>query len=88
MWAYAARSVAYIFGDAVGDPVADGIAGALRTQRELSRTMIRDLFHRNISSERIAGALQLLAKLGRAQPFERQSDGPGRPTEWWRWIAS
>ena len=83
VWEYCEASVAYIFGDALGDPVADEILQALRhaSSEGMSRTAIRDLFGRNRSSERIGAALQLLATKGRARPETNQTGG--RPLETW-----
>ena len=46
-WAYAERSARFIFGDTLGDPVADEILRALRQQPAgMTRNEIRDLFDR------------------------------------------
>ncbi len=82
LWAYAERSVEYIFGDLTGDPVADAILTALRRNGEMTRTQISDLFGRNESSARIAQALQLLLALGKAVTYERSTGG--RNAEVWR----
>jgi hypothetical protein len=86
VWSYAEESARYIFGDATGDPVADGILEALRAAGEegLSRTEIRDLFARHQSADRINGALGELLKLGRVRKEEVATGG--RPSE--RWYAA
>jgi Protein of unknown function (DUF3987) len=81
---YEAESVRHIFGDAIGDPVADRILAELRrvAPTGMSRWNIsNDLFGRNQSSGRIALALSLLTKLGlaRSQP----QLGATRPLEMW-----
>jgi hypothetical protein len=85
LWEYAEASAKYIFGESLGDPVADTILEALRRRKEgLTRTDIRDLFARNVSSERIARALATLQGANLA----RQTIEPtpkGRPVE--RWYA-
>jgi hypothetical protein len=83
VWEYCEASVAYIFGDALGDPVADEILRALSQAgpKGVSRTAIRDLFGRNQSGERIGAALQLLATKGRAYPGTVETGG--RPAETW-----
>jgi uncharacterized protein DUF3987 len=83
VWEYCEASVAYIFGDALGDPVADEIHRALQHagSKGMSRTAIRDLFGRNQPSERIGGAVQLLAAKGRAYSITTETGG--RPTETW-----
>ena len=81
LWEYIEASVAFIFGDATGDPTADTILAALRQNGELTRTQVSDLFGRNLSSDRIARALQTLLQLGKART-EQQETG-GRPREVW-----
>ena len=82
VWRYAEQSARWIFGDAVGDPVADTILAALR-QQPMSRNDLYNLFGRNVSRSRIEQALGLLARLGLAAPSTEPSDGP-RPREVWR----
>src|SRR5262249_28156384 len=67
VWAYCERSAEYLFGDATGDPIADAIAQALRSNGQLTRTQISDLFGRNESAARLSHALQVLVTAGRAQ---------------------
>lgn len=83
VWKYAEASALYIFGDALGDPVADDILRALRmAPGGLTRTDIfSGLFGRNQSSARIGRALALLAEGGLAR-CEREDTG-GRPGERW-----
>ncbi len=85
LWEYAEESARYIFGDAVGDPVADMILEALKAagKNGMSRTEIRDLFKRNRTTERINQALALLLDLGRAYKVPEETGG--RPVE--RWFA-
>ena len=71
----------YIFGDRVGDPVADTILASLRHNGELTRTQISDLFSRNVSADRIATALTVLLTKGKARTEQRASGG--RPVEVW-----
>jgi hypothetical protein len=65
----------------VGDPIADTILAALR-QHPLSRTDLRELFGRNVSSSRIAQALAILARSGLASVTNDRDTG-GRPREVW-----
>ena len=81
LWTYAEDSARFVFGDATGDPEADAIADALRTTPRMSRDAIRDLFSRHVPARRIAAALALLARLGKAHPT-REATG-GRPVEYW-----
>ncbi len=82
VWEYCAESAAYIFGDRLGDPVADDILAALhRTPKGLTRTQISNLFHRNRDAQQIGRALSLLLRAGRVRTEQIQTDG--RPLELW-----
>jgi len=85
VWERAEASARYVFGSALGNPVADDIQRALIAAGPagLTRTDIRDLFKRNQSAERIGAALDLLTRQGRAVG-EACTIGSGRPTEVWR----
>jgi hypothetical protein len=54
LWDYSAASVRYIFGDSLGDPVADEIMGELRKAGSDGRTrnQIREFFSRNVGRMR------------------------------------
>lgn len=86
LWLYCEESARFIFGDALGDPVADEILRALREVADagLTRTQIRDLFGRNRSAGEITRALQRLAEAGLAGYTMEESDGTNRKTERWR----
>jgi len=81
IWRYAEDSARFIFGDMLGDPVADAIMHALRQSGELTRTDIRDLFGRHQSSGRIDRALGLLLTAGKVRRESRTT--AGRPVEAW-----
>jgi hypothetical protein len=84
VWEYCEASARYIFGDALGDPVADDILRALReSPTGLTRTQISDLFGRNRTKNQIGPALATLLEHGRVR-VEREPT-PGRDAE--RWIA-
>jgi hypothetical protein len=84
LWDYAERSVHHIFGDSLGDPVADEVLRLLRNSPEgVTRNELMDYFGRHQSSERIGRALGLLLQHHIAQ-YETQDTG-GRPSE--RWFA-
>ena len=85
LWDYCRESARYIFGDALGDAVADTILAALRRSGPLSRTDISKLFHRNQPSRRIDDALTVLEKRRLARG-ERAYDTGGRPVEIWTAI--
>ena len=83
VWEYCEASAARIFGNALGDPVADEILLALRQAGSggMTRTAIRDLFGRHRSSDRVGAALALLVTKGRARTEHKESGG--RPVEVW-----
>lgn len=85
VWEYCDASAARIFGNALGDPVADDILRALQqaAANGMTRTAIRDLFGRHKSGDRIGAALAQLAVRGRARMEVRETGG--RPVE--RWFA-
>ena len=62
VWEYCEASAAFIFGDSLGDAVADDILRALQLAGSagLTRTAIRDLLGRHQSADRIGAALALL----------------------------
>jgi hypothetical protein len=83
LWDYAHASARWVFGDALGDPLADEIYRALLDEPDgLTRSQVRDLFSRNRRSKDIAQALERLAATGRIDA-ERQH-ARGRPAELFR----
>lgn len=84
LWDYCEASARGIFGDSLGDPVADEILRALRNApKGMTRTEIRDLFGRNRRSDDVGRALGQLLEQGLVE-FHSEDTG-GRPAE--RWIA-
>ena len=82
VWAYAEESAVRIFGDSLGDPLADEISLALRRSGSgMTRSEIHGRFGRHRSGEQVSAALTLLLKAGRAK-FSTESTG-GRPAETW-----
>jgi len=81
VWEYCEASAAHIFGDSLGDPLADEIQRALRQAGGdgMTRTAIRDLFGRHQTGDRIGASLGLLMKRGRARAEVKQTGG--RPVE-------
>ena len=80
VWEYSEASVAYIFGDALGDETADTITRrALRAAGPagLTRSLISDLFNRNRSQGQISAALGLLMTHRRARCETRPSGSQG-----------
>lgn len=86
VWRYCEDSARFIFGESLGDPMADEIMGLLRQNPEgLTRWQISKHFGRNKASAAITRALQALAERGMVRRFKEQSGG-GRPAE--RWLAN
>lgn len=86
VWNYCAATARFVFGNALGDPVADSIWNALREAgaNGLTRTQISaDLFGRNRSSKEILRALEFLLHKGLAHP-ETVIDTGGRSSELWK----
>src|SRR5271155_1917095 len=66
VWENCENSVRYLFGDAIGDPVADAILQALRQHSSgLTRTEISNLLGRHRKADEIDRALALLHRLDR-----------------------
>jgi hypothetical protein len=83
VWEYCDVTARYVFGDALGDRVADEILRSVRLAGSggRTRTELRDLFNRHESAERIGQALELL--MGRhLLTMEMRATG-GRPEEIW-----
>jgi hypothetical protein len=82
-WEGVEASVRYVFGDATGDPVADTILRALRTQGAMTQTGINSgLFGRNVQAGRIAQALGLLLEAGLVGSEPQETEG--RAATLWR----
>lgn len=82
VWAYCAASAAYIFGDALGDRLADAVLASIRAAgaEGISRTDLREEHDRG-HGHRLARALETLAAAGLAHP--RRVATRGRPAERW-----
>jgi hypothetical protein len=87
VWRYCEDSARFIFGDSLGDPVADEILRSLRSRSDgMTRTDIRDLFQRNKKSEEVSRALGALQEHGLARvALDYEQEDQRRPTE--RWFA-
>lgn len=78
LWDYCEASTRMIFGESLGDPIADKILTAVRQSTEgLSRTEIRDLFSRH-NSEAIDAALDYLVRAGLVEEIPQQTAGRPR----------
>lgn len=84
LWQYCADSAKYIFGDKLGDAVADRIREALR-DGPLSQNDIVDLFGRHVRASRIGTALDSLVAAGYIQ--RRREETGGRPRTIWEAAA-
>jgi hypothetical protein len=85
LWDYVERSVYFIFGDSLGDPLADELLRLLRACPEgRTRNDLMEYFGRHQRSEKIGQALALLLQYQLAR-VEKQETG-GRPAE--RWFAA
>jgi hypothetical protein len=89
VWKYSEASARVLFGDMIGDPVADAIVLALKDAGTvgMSRRDLSFLFNRNVDASRIQQALHMLARLGRARMSRQSQPGkPGRPAEIWHFV--
>lgn len=85
VWKYSEDSTRVIFGDALGNHVADQILAAIRKAPQgLTRNDLRDLFGRHRKSEEIGAALRILGD--RELVDCEKADSGGRPEE--RWFAT
>ena len=84
VWDYCEASARFIFGDALGDPIADDILGALRgSPTGLTRTQISEFFGRNRNKDQVGRALATLLEYGRVRVVSEKT--LGRSVE--RWVA-
>lgn len=84
VWEYCEASARFIFGDSLGDPVADEILRLLRSRPEgMTRTEINNAFRRNRSAASIGQALTVLAENALATAEKEETSG--RAAE--RWCA-
>jgi hypothetical protein len=85
IWDYCETSARHIFGDSVGDPVADRILEAVRESEDgMSRTEITKLFDGHLRVERMELALRTLSKNGVMEKSKVQTEG--RPIEIWKAV--
>ena len=83
VWAYCEASALWIFGDSLGDPVADDILRAIQQSgaEGMTRTAIYNFFGRHRASDQIGAALHLLVTKGEIRSETRETGG--RPSETW-----
>jgi Protein of unknown function (DUF3987) len=83
LWDYASRSTHWLFGDTLGDPVADDIWQAIMANTDgLTKSEIRDLFSPNKSVKAINAGIDALVRAGRLERTIRScGQRGGRPAE-------
>jgi hypothetical protein len=85
LWDYAERSVYFLFGDRLGDPLADDLLRLLRGNPDgLTRTQLGNYLGKHGTSDRVGRALGLLLQHGLVRREEEPTGG--RPVE--RWFAT
>jgi hypothetical protein len=79
VWSYCEASALAIFGDALGDPIADRLLAALREAPDgLDGTAQSGLFGRHISAARLSQARQELERRGLISTEREKTDGRDR----------
>ena len=88
VWQYCFASAVFLFGDRIGDPVADAILSELRRRwpERMTKTDISGIFHRHKDQSEINRGLDLLVEYRRAR-VELDRTGDGRPVESWFYVA-
>ncbi|MDH4079784.1 MAG: YfjI family protein [Nitrospira sp.] len=82
LWQYAEASTRMIFGDSLGDPTADTILRAIRSNGERTDSELSDLFRRHKSAAELERAKGILEQAGLAYCVTIETDG--RPRIVWR----
>jgi len=82
VWQHAESSTKMIFGDSLGNPIADTILRALRACGELTDSQLSDLFSRHLSSIKLEQAKTVLLTAGLAHCVSVETGG--RPRIVWR----
>jgi hypothetical protein len=82
VWRYCEDSARYIFGDSVGDPVADTILRELRADGRLTRSEISIRLGRNKPAAELERGINVLIEHGVIRKGESGSSG-GRPVTWY-----
>jgi hypothetical protein len=88
VWRYSEASAKLIFGDTVGDPLADEILRALRASfiTGMTRSELLLMFRNTQRTNAIGAALNRLLQLGKVR--NEQSATGGRPVERWFAVAA
>ena len=82
VWDYCDASAHYIFGDAVGDPVADRILNELRLRGQMTQNDVVNLFGRHATGPELDRALASLVGANLVAAV-RDADTGGRPRTVW-----
>ncbi len=83
VWRYCEASAQYLFGESLGNPLADDLYQLLLQAPDgLTRNEISNHFGRHRSARDIATALGVLAEYGKARMVKDAAEG-GRPAERW-----
>ena len=86
LWRYSADSAAYIFGEAIGDPMADAIVSLLRNRPDgVTRTELSEHFSHNKSKAEIDAAIALAQSNGLVRIEKRETGG--RPVDVLRLVS-
>jgi Protein of unknown function (DUF3987) len=85
LWEYCERSVSFIFGESLGDPLADELLRLLRSVGGIgvTKTDMSGYLGRHQDASRIGRALGLLVEHRLARMERSQENGAGRPVERW-----
>ncbi len=87
VWTYTESSARFIFGDSLGDPVADKIIVLLRGRTDgMTRNDIVRCFSGHRGKDQLDRALDLLLRLGRVK--RETVETGGRPAETWFAVAT
>jgi hypothetical protein len=79
LWGYCEQSARYIFGESLGDPLADEIKGVLDDAPDgITRTKLNDHFKRHKKAEQLDRALNIL--IARGMVFKTKEETTGRPS--------
>lgn len=85
VWDYAAATARQVFGERIGDKLADFLLAALRANPDgLTRSDLHQLLGRNTAVQDLEAALDLLRRYGLATPTLHRHEKGGRPAERWR----
>lgn len=86
LWQYAEDSARWIFGDKLGDPIADEIYRALLAKPDglTTKAINHEVFARNLPADHLRRALTVLVEYGLVYSEQVPHEGPGRIAELWK----